>query len=87
MLSVRGAQPNHRPGEGKRACVQAETLLKRASERGFAYISDGLNNRPRKCLDMETPSRVFFGGKATVALGSWTRIINPSPRSPEFHMY
>ena len=28
-----------------------------------------LNNRPRKCLDMETPNQVAFGQHPTVALG------------------
>jgi IS30 family transposase len=29
-----------------------------------------LNNRPRKCLDFDTPYEVFFQSNSVVALGS-----------------
>lgn len=34
------------------------------------HATDRLNNRPRKCLDMETPNQVFFKNKQRLALAN-----------------
>jgi len=34
------------------------------------FVMERLNNRPRKCLDFNSPKQVFFNHSSVVALGS-----------------